>query len=173
MAYSSGKHAYGICDRTGFRYPIKELVFEIQNGVKTGLKVGYDIVDSDHPQNFLGRIKVSENESILDARPDRVEPLTERILNINPFTTAAAADSQTVITVKELSHGRSTNDQVRFRNTVAFDGITVALFELAVGYAITKITDDTYTFQVSGSSTTGSVTGGGEFVSAGPVTLEA
>ena len=173
MAYSSGKHAYGICDRTGCRYPVRELVFEIQNGVKTGLKIGYDVVDPDHPQNFLGRVKIDENQSVLDARPDRTEPLTERILNINPFTTSVAVDSKTVITVKEPSHARSTNDQVRFRNTVGFDGITVALFELAIGYAITKTTDDAYTFQVSGSSTTGSVTGGGEFVSAGPVTLEA
>jgi hypothetical protein len=173
MAYSSGKHAYGICDRTGFRYPVRELVFEIQNGVKTGLKIGYDVVDPDHPQNFLGRVKIDENQSVLDARPDRTEPATEVLLNPNPFTTAVASDSKTVITVNQKSHARSTGDQVRFRNCIAFDGITEALFELAVGYAITKITDDTYTFEVSGSSTTGSVTGGGEFVSAGPVTLEA
>ena len=41
MAYSSGKYAYGICDRTGFRYKIKDLVFEVENGVRTGLRVGY------------------------------------------------------------------------------------------------------------------------------------
>ena len=41
MGYSAGKYAYGICDKTGFRYPIKELVFEMRNGVRTGLKVGY------------------------------------------------------------------------------------------------------------------------------------
>ena len=36
MSYSSGKHAYGICDKTGFRYPLRELVFEYRNGSKTG-----------------------------------------------------------------------------------------------------------------------------------------
>jgi hypothetical protein len=173
MAFSSGKHAYGICDRTGFRYPIKQLVFEVVNGVKTGLKVGADVADKDHPQNFLGRIKVDDTQSLQDSRPDREEPATEILLNIDPFTTASAVDSTTIITVKEPSHGRSTADQVRFRNCVAFDGISVALFELAEGYAITKITDDTYTFTVSGSSTTGSVVGGGVFVTSGPVTLEA
>ena len=28
MAYSSGKYSYGICDKTGFRYATKDLVFE-------------------------------------------------------------------------------------------------------------------------------------------------
>ena len=32
MSYSSGKHAYGICDKTGFRYPLRELVYEYRNG---------------------------------------------------------------------------------------------------------------------------------------------
>jgi hypothetical protein len=74
MAYSSGKYAYGICDRTGFRYKIKDLVFEVENGVRTGLRVGYDVVDQDHPQNFLGRLKIDDTQSLLDARPDRSEP---------------------------------------------------------------------------------------------------
>ena len=79
MGYSAGKYAYGICDKTGFRYPIKELVFEMRNGVRTGLKVGYDVVDPDHPQNFLGKFKVDDSQSLLDARPDRIEPATERL----------------------------------------------------------------------------------------------
>ena len=173
MSYSSGKYAYGVCDKTGFRYDLKDLVFEFKNGSKTGLRVGIDVVDPDHPQNFIGRIKFDDPQSIQDARPDRVEPATERLLNKDPFTTAAADSGTTEITVKENSHGRSTSDRVRFRNCVGFDGITEANFELAEGYVITKLTDDTYKFTVSASSTTGSVTAGGEFVSVGPVTLEA
>jgi hypothetical protein len=173
MAYSSGKYAYGICDRTGFRYPIKQLVFEVENGVRTGLRVGYDVADKDHPQNFLGRLKIDDTQSLLDARPDRSEPETERLLLVDPFTTAAEESGTTEITVTEKSHGRSTSDRVRFRNTVGFDGISKAIFELAEGYVITKLTDDTYKFTVSASSTTGSVSGGGVFVTVGPVTLEA
>ena len=154
MAYTSGKHAFGICDRTGFRYDIKDLVFEVENGVRTGLRVGYDVVD-------------------IDARPDRLEPATERLLLVDPFTTAAADSGSTVITVVEKSHGRATSDRVRFRNCVGFDGITSANFELAEGYVITKTTDDAYTISISASSTTGSVTGGGVFVTVGPVSLEA
>ena len=37
MSYSSGRNAYGICDKTGFRYDLKDLVFENRNGSKTGL----------------------------------------------------------------------------------------------------------------------------------------
>ena len=42
--------------------------------------------------------------------------------------------------------------------------------ELSTGYSITKVSDDTYTVSVSGGATTGSVSGGGFFASAGPVT---
>ena len=42
--------------------------------------------------------------------------------------------------------------------------------ESASGYSITKVSDDTYTVSVSGGATTGSISGGGFFASAGPVT---
>ena len=67
MAYSSGKYSYGICDKTGFRYASKDLVFEFRNGSKTGLRVGVDVVDPDHPQNFVGRMKFDDPQSIQDA----------------------------------------------------------------------------------------------------------
>ena len=76
MGKAVGKHAFGICDRTGFRYPVKELVFEFSNGKRTGLRVGKDVADKDHPQNFVGRIKTDDPQSIKDARPDRLEPMT-------------------------------------------------------------------------------------------------
>ena len=62
---------------------------------------------------------------------------------------------------------------MRFRNCLGFDGLTAANFNLATGYAITKLTDDTYTITVSAESTSGSITGGGVFATVGPVTLEA
>ena len=58
MTTTRAKYAYGFCDRTGFRYPLNELVDEFRNGVKTGLRVGRDVADGDHPQNFLGRSNV-------------------------------------------------------------------------------------------------------------------
>jgi hypothetical protein len=75
MGRATGKYAFGICDRTGFRYPINELVYEFENGKRTGLRVGRDVADKDHPQNFVGRIKTDDPQSLRDARPDRIEPL--------------------------------------------------------------------------------------------------
>jgi hypothetical protein len=69
-AYVSGKHAYGICDRTGFRYKLEDLVFEVQHGVKTGLRVGKDVLDPDQPQNFIGRVNTSDPQSLHNPRPD-------------------------------------------------------------------------------------------------------
>ena len=63
MAYARGKYAFGFCDRTGFRYPLDQLVYEYKNGVKTGLRVGKDVADQDHPQNFLGRVKVFDPQA--------------------------------------------------------------------------------------------------------------
>ena len=150
MGYSAGKYAYGICDKTGFRYPIKELVFEMRNGVRTGLKVGYDVVDPDHPQNFLGKFKVDDSQSLLDARPDRTEPEAERLLNPNPYTHSGSG----VITVKETNHGRTTGDTVRFRNSLGVGSlITQSAMQLANGYSITVLTDDTYKFTIPDIST--------------------
>ncbi len=69
-AYARGKHAFGICDRSGFRYKLGDLVWEIQNGTKTGFRVGKDIVDPDQPQNFLGRVKINDPQALQDPRPD-------------------------------------------------------------------------------------------------------
>ena len=44
-SYATGKKAFGFCDRTGFRYPLKDLVPQIENGRPNGLLVGRDVVD--------------------------------------------------------------------------------------------------------------------------------
>lgn len=64
------KYAYGFCDRTGFRYPLKDLVEEVQNGVKTGLRVGRDVMDPDHPQNYVGRQRADDPRPLPFTRPD-------------------------------------------------------------------------------------------------------
>lgn len=68
--YALGKKAFGYCDLTGRRYPLKDLVYEVVNGRRTGFRVGRDVVDPDHPQNFLGRVKASDPQSLRDPRPD-------------------------------------------------------------------------------------------------------
>ena len=50
MAYASGKHAYGISDRSGRRYRLREMKTEW-----TGAKVGPDEFEPKHPQLFPPR----------------------------------------------------------------------------------------------------------------------
>ena len=168
MTTARGKYAYGICDKTGFRYKLNELVFEVRNGIRTGLRVGKDVADPDQPQNFIGRVKINDPQSIRDARPDRREPEAISMLSSNPFSTGAQGSG--VITVTEINHGRSSGDTVRLRGTETFDGITTAVLELASGYSITVVNADTYTITVADTATLGGVSGGGTLASAGPVT---
>lgn len=68
--YARGKYALGICDRTGFRYPLSDLVWETKNGKRTGMRVGRDVADDDHPQNFVGRLRIVDPQSLRDPRPE-------------------------------------------------------------------------------------------------------
>jgi len=64
MSFAKGKHAYGICDRTGFRYPLKDLRNQIKNQKRTGLLVGKDVLDKDQPQLQLGRLRLNDPEAL-------------------------------------------------------------------------------------------------------------
>ena len=84
MRAARNKYAFGFCDRTGFRYPLNELVDEYRNGVKTGLRVGRDVADDDHPQNFLGRVRIFDSQSIYNARPDRSLVESRQLFGFDP-----------------------------------------------------------------------------------------
>ena len=84
MSYARGKYAFGFCDKTGFRYPLSDLVPEFNNGVKTGFLVGRDVVDPDQPQNFLGRIKINDPQSLRDPRPDAALAASRGLFGFNP-----------------------------------------------------------------------------------------
>lgn len=64
------KKAYGFCDRTGFRYPLKDLVYEYKDRQRTGLLIGRDQVDKDHPQYRLGEVNTDDPKPIPNPRPD-------------------------------------------------------------------------------------------------------
>jgi hypothetical protein len=68
--YANGKHAFGFCDRTGFRYRKKDLVPQIENQRPNGLLVGRDVVDQDQPQLQLGRLNMQDPQAIRNPRPD-------------------------------------------------------------------------------------------------------
>lgn len=69
MPYASGKNSYGISDRSGFRYRLKQMRREW-----TGALVGPDEYETKHPQ--LRPPKAGPDpQALRNPRPDRTEPL--------------------------------------------------------------------------------------------------
>lgn len=165
--FATGANAWGISDRSGFRYRLREMRKEWN-----GLLVGPDEFEPKHPQ--LEPIHVrADAQALKDPRPDdRTEPPVAQLLPVNPFLSGASGSA--IITVLEPSHGRTTGDTVRFRKAQGFDGFSSTVLEKADGYTITVVDSGSYTFTASsGTATTGSQRGGGQNATVGPVTLEA
>ena len=68
-AFSSGKKALGISDRSGVAYPLNNMRKEWN-----GLLVGYDEWESKHPQ-LMPRKRAVDPQALKVSRPDRKEPL--------------------------------------------------------------------------------------------------
>ena len=164
--FAVGKNAWGISDRSGFRYLLREMRREWN-----GLLVGKDEFERKQPQLEPLRTP-SEPQALKNPRPDtRTEPPVEQLLGLSPFSSGFSGTS--VITVSEPDHGRTTGDVVRFRKVNGFDGFTSTVLQKADGYTITVADTDSYTFTASsGTATTGSQRGGGANATVGPVTLE-
>ena len=148
--FASGKYAYGISDRSGMRYRLRDMKVEWN-----GSLVGPDEFERKHPQ--LGPFRVPiDGQALKNARTDRSEPAVAVLLGLNPFVHSGSG----LITVTEKNHGRSTGDTVRFRTATGIGTeITKALIESASGYSITVTTTDQYTFTIPGiSAATESVT---------------
>ena len=50
MSYALGKKALGDCDRCGFTYKLNDLKYEIEDGIRNGLRVCDDCLDIANPQ---------------------------------------------------------------------------------------------------------------------------
>ena len=70
MAFAKGKYAKAISDRSGFAYPYTEMVKEWN-----GSLVHKSEFEAKHPQQERQR-HAADAQSLQDARPARVEPLT-------------------------------------------------------------------------------------------------
>ena len=189
MAFARGKYAKAISDRSGMEFPYNEMLKEWN-----GMLVHRSEYEAKHPQ-LETRGTGTEGHGLQHVRPAREENEVSRMLDPNPFETIAAASG--IINVFEKSHGRSTDNTVRFRgpiwtssdsdayqNPVGFDGITGANLAYSSGYSITvgkrdssgdiTNTDDYYHFTVNtNTATSGGVSGGGNSCSAGPASLSA
>ena len=75
--FASGKNAYGISDRSGFRYRLSQMRKEWN-----GLLVGLDEYEEKHPQLTPPR-NIFDPQAIKNARPDRTEPAVQVLLNFH------------------------------------------------------------------------------------------
>tara|TARA_Y100000592_G_scaffold81433_1_gene129070 strand:+ start:1101 stop:1598 length:498 start_codon:yes stop_codon:yes gene_type:complete len=158
---SSGKYAKAISDRSGQEFPYNEMVKEWN-----GSFVHVSEFEAKQPQLEPTR-HVGDPQGLMNARPDRTEPATQNLLPNNPFSLTSGS---AVVTVTEPNHGRSTSNTVRFRNIDGSPGgLAFTVFENSSGFSITKINDNSYSFNC-GSSATITQNSGGTFVTAGPVT---
>ena len=164
MAYSRGKYAKSISDRSGMEFPYNEMVKE-WNGARVHRSEYEPKTAQDHPRKHS-----ADKEALKYVRTDRDESEVEHKLTLNPFRFTA---SSATISVFEPGHGRSSSDTVRFRDVSGhIFGADVDELEDSDGYSITKTDSDFYTFAVStAAGTTGS--GGGGYASSGPATLSA
>ena len=189
MAFARGKYSKAISDRSGMEFPYNEMIKEWN-----GMLVHKSEYESKHPQ-LEPRGTGAEGHGLEHVRRARTEEDVVGMLGPNPFETIAAASG--ILNVFEKSHGRSTDDTVRFRgpiwtssdsdayqNPVGFDGITGANLAYASGYSITvgkrdssgdiTNTNDYYHFTVNtNTATSGGISGGGNNCSAGPASLSA
>lgn len=83
-SFAKGSKAYGFCDRTGFRYPIKDLVPQYENGKPNGLMVGRDVVDIDHEQLRLGEVDASDPQNLKNPRIDQSQTESRSLWAWNP-----------------------------------------------------------------------------------------
>lgn len=128
MSYAKAKYAYGFCDKTGFRYPLKDLVPEFNNGVKTGFLVGRDVVDPDQPQNFLGRIKINDPQSLRNPRPDTSQTESRALFGFNPVGNNAVFMTASVgrVTVSITDTGNEIVNVTGVGATSAVGSVTVS-----------------------------------------------
>ena len=158
MSYAKGKYAKFISDRSGLEYPYTEMVIEWN-----GMRVHTSEYEPKAPQ-LMPHEHSPDPQALEHARPARVEPATERLLGLNPFTHEAGSS---LIKVFEPGHGRTTGDIVRFRDATGHFASTI---NADAGKTITVVDDDFYSFGVGLFASTTVISGGGQ-ASAGPVTL--
>ena len=80
----SNKNAFGFCDRTGFRYPLNDLVDQYINQSPSGLLVGKDMVDIDQEQLRIGEVDANDPQTLENPRPDQSLEESRRLYSWKP-----------------------------------------------------------------------------------------
>ena len=107
--YAKGKYAFGFCDRTGFRYKLKDLVPQIKAGRMTGLMVGKNMLDEDQPQNFLGRLgDYADPQAVRNPRPDLSQDASRRLFAFDPVGNGNGGGSGNIVVHGQVGTGKVT-----------------------------------------------------------------
>jgi hypothetical protein len=153
--YASGKHAFGFCDRTGFRYKLKDLVPQIEAGRPNGMLVGRDVVDKDNPQLQLGLINMSDPQALRNPRPDGGFFQSRELSAWNPVGGGNTAMGSRTVGLDCSGHvGRVTVEIIPVSATVSVTGVS-STTNLGNIYVETNEVD--VTANVTGVAGTGAV----------------
>ncbi len=153
-AFSSGKHALMISDRSGVAFPYREMVQEW-----TGMWVHTSEYEPKQPQLEPKPI-VGDPQGLPHIRPSRKAFATAVVLDNNPFTTTASNAS---VTVKCKNQPWSTNDYIRFTNVErAVGGVAKSTLELTT----------TLNGAISSSATSLVLADSSQFVAPGYICIE-
>ena len=193
--YATGKYAKAISDRSGLEFPFTEMVRE-WNGSFVHVSEFKPKQPQLEPKPMNG-----DAISLRNVRPDRIENAVPYLLPTDAFETYEAGSG--IINVTAPGHGLTNGDTKRFRGSPlavtasggsfqftdpqSFDGISGSNIAKAAGYTITTglyVNDarNTTDYSVANffhftvdtdTATKGSVKGGGDGCSVGPVTLSA
>ena len=86
MAYAKSKKALGICDRCGFTYKLRELIYEVEDETRNGLRVCKSCLDRAHRQLQVGRLNTSDPMALFNPRPDSGEKDSTQYFGFEPVS---------------------------------------------------------------------------------------
>ena len=201
--FAKGKQAYAISDRSGMRFPYREMVREWN-----GFLVHYSEYEEKQPQLDPKPVG-SDPQALRNPRVQGEDTPQLILLTPNPFETIIY-NGVTYINVYSQDHQRSTGDVVRLRGPAqvinagtggaftpnlkqfapipTFDGVSDIDnnngFTITVGKILSNGTvitaagglttpENYFYFTSTDNAITGNIKGGGPSCSAGPVTLQA
>ena len=145
MAYASGKHAYGISDRSGRRYRLREMKTEW-----TGGKVGPDEFEPKHPQLFPPRA-FPDPQALRGPRPEtelpeqrsiqhRYNPVGfQDIPGITPPNNLVAEGEVGTVTVTISDTGNETVNATGSAGTSGIGSVTVNTTSANVNVSVTGL----------------------------------
>lgn len=145
MAYASGRHAYGISDRSGRRYRLRDMKTEW-----TGAKVGPDEFEPKHPQLFPPRA-FPDPQALRDPRPEN--ELTEQrsiqhgynpvgfqdIPGVTPPNNLVAEGEVGTVTVTISDTGNETVNATGSAGTSGIGSVTVNTTSANVNVSVTGL----------------------------------